>query len=317
MNPRTFRWDAILTTLAMVTLTLGLASVSISITSAEVTELNVNPQVVDSGDVITISGNAMPREDVWLSSSFELLLPVSNGEYSREFIGIDFPAGEKEFSVTAENVKNIRISLYPVFWKTIKYPLKGPETATNGIATLSVSFPAEIYGAEIDIYGKKNVEVYGDVADGKTSVNLKVATSINVLACPNGDFELDINTEGVQEGEFLITAGGIKKKVYIGVTPSPTPSPPVSSTSTLVTATVTPTATPHVTPTEVVSPTPTPPPGVTPSPKKTAVAEETPTTPAVEAPTKKKGIPGFTAVFAITGMLAIAYLMLLIMRRKK
>ena len=47
MNPRTFRWDAILITLAMVTLTLGVASVSISITSAEVTELNVNPQVVD------------------------------------------------------------------------------------------------------------------------------------------------------------------------------------------------------------------------------------------------------------------------------
>ena len=95
----------------MVTLTLGVASVSISITSAEVTELNVNPQVVDLyGDVITISGNATPGEEVWLSSSFELLLPVSNGEYSREFIGIDFPAGEKEVSVTAENVTTNEIA---------------------------------------------------------------------------------------------------------------------------------------------------------------------------------------------------------------
>ena len=42
MNPRTFRGDAILTTLAMVMLTLVLASIStfIPITSAEVTELN-------------------------------------------------------------------------------------------------------------------------------------------------------------------------------------------------------------------------------------------------------------------------------------
>lgn len=47
---------------------------------------------------------------MWLSSSFELLLPVSNGEYSREFIGIDFPAGEKEFSVTAENVTTNEIA---------------------------------------------------------------------------------------------------------------------------------------------------------------------------------------------------------------
>ena len=61
-----------------------------------------------------------------------------------------------------------------------------------------------------------------------------------------------------------------------GETPTPT-----------VTPTATPTATPTVTPT---------------APTKPAVAEET--------PTKKKGIPGFTAVFVVAGLLAIAYLML-------
>ncbi|NQE52285.1 hypothetical protein C5S29_01730 [ANME-1 cluster archaeon GoMg3.2] len=35
--------------------------------------------------------------------------------------------------------------------------------------------------------------------------------SINVLADPNGDFRLDIDTDGVPEGEFLITADGINK----------------------------------------------------------------------------------------------------------
>lgn len=31
--------------------------------------------------------------------------------------------------------------------------------------------------------------------------------SIKVLADPNGDFKLDIDTDGVPEGEFLIIAG--------------------------------------------------------------------------------------------------------------
>ena len=72
------------------------------------------------------------------------------------------------------------------------------------------------------------------------------------------------------------------------------------------------------TPTPTAAPTSTPPPGVTPAPAgervtptpaKPAEAGETPTAPAGEKPTKK-GIPGFTAVFAIAGMLAIAYVVL-------
>lgn len=41
-------------------------------------------------------------------------LPVLDGNYSREFNGIHFPDGEKAFSVTAENIKDIRIALSPV-----------------------------------------------------------------------------------------------------------------------------------------------------------------------------------------------------------
>ena len=98
---------------------------------------------------------------VWIGSSFEISLPVSDGKYSREFNGIHFPEGEKVFSVTAENVKNIRISLYPVFGQTIEYLLEGPKNATNGTATISVSFPVTWNGITIDISGKKNVKVYG------------------------------------------------------------------------------------------------------------------------------------------------------------
>lgn len=75
------------------------------------------------------------------------------------------------------------------------------------------------------------------------------------------------------------------------------------------------------TPAPTAAPTSTPPPGVTPAPAggevtpttKPAVAGGAPTAPAEEKPTKKD-IPGFTAVFAIAGMLAIAYV---VMRRRR
>ena len=41
----------------------------------------------------------------------------------------------------------------------VEYPLEGPKIATNGIATLYVSFPAELYDFRMDIAGKKNERV--------------------------------------------------------------------------------------------------------------------------------------------------------------
>jgi len=203
--------SVILTVLTAFFLMLALTSV----TSAEVTELNVTPEVVLQGETLSVSGKASPGEEVWLNSSFEISIPVSEGEYLGEFNGINIPKGEKKFSVTAENIKNIRLSIYPVFWRTIEYPLQGPLNATNGTATITVSFPADYYGITIDIYGEKDIKVYGDAVEDATSVNLKTEMSIKVTADADGDFKLDVSTKGVPSGEFLISAGEIEKTVRI------------------------------------------------------------------------------------------------------
>ena len=187
--------------------------------SATVTELNVTPDVVLQGEKVKVWGKASPNEDVWLGASFEISIPVSEGRYCEEFKGIEIPPGEKTISVTAENVKNIRISIYPVsvFWQTIEieYPLEGPLNATNGTATISVSFPMDFYGIPIDIYREKDIKVYGDALEGADAVHLIVKTSIKVTADSEGRFELEVSTKGVPPGEFQINAGGEKKKVCI------------------------------------------------------------------------------------------------------
>lgn len=205
MNPRT-RIFTRKSAMPIILLMSLLIFVPFTITSAEVTELNVTPEVVVQGETLSISGKAsLPDEEVWIGSSFAISLPVSDGEYYREFIGIYFPEGEKEFSVTAENVKNIRISL-----KTEEGTVESPPlNAINGTATISISFPISTP------FGPVDVSVYGDAVEDATSVNLKVATSIKVPANSNGDFTLDISTGGMPIGEFLITAGGLEKTVHI------------------------------------------------------------------------------------------------------
>jgi len=74
---------------------------------------------------------------------------------------------------------------------------------------------------------------------------------------------------------------------------------------------ITPTPTPTATATPTPTPTPTPKPTATPTPKPTATPTPTPTTTATPTPTPtpKKKTPGFEAVFAIAGLIAVAYLL--------
>ncbi|MGB3458659.1 MAG: hypothetical protein WBB08_05075 [Halobacteriota archaeon] len=192
---------------------------SVANAGASVTELNVNPSVAVPGETLSISGKATSNEEVWLKSSFVISLPVSEDTYSEEFNGIHFPAGKKTFSVRAENIKDIRVSLGPILFMTVKYPLDEPKKATNGIATISISLPVK----GIDVAGKKNVRVYGAALEDASSVILTTDMAIKVTADEKGDFKLDLDTGGVPLGEFSIAAGGKEKTVQIVRTkPKPT-----------------------------------------------------------------------------------------------
>lgn len=149
--------------------------------------------------------------------------------------------------------------------------------------------------------------VVQDAAFTWNSSNTSVGT-IN----STGDFEVD--NAGTTE---VYAKSGTKESNHVTVhvnaptvttTATPTPSPSGRRGDGLAYPAVTPTVTATPTPTMAALPTVTPP-ELVPTPTKTAVAEETPTTPVKETPTKKKDIPGFTAVFAIAGLLAIAYVM--------
>jgi len=315
---------------------------SVTNAGASVTELNVNPSDVVQGETLSISGKARPNEAVSLKSSFVISLPVSGGKYSEEFKGIHFPAGKKTFSVRAENIKDIRVSLGPILFMTFNYPLGGPQKATNGVATLSISLPF----SGVDVTGEKDVKVYGAALDDASSVILTTDMAIKLTADKNGDFKLDLDTEGVPLGEFSIVAEGKEETVQIVRTkPKPTPmprssydrddEPDISPTPTII-PTVAPTtplssrkssigtmSSPDQKQTATLVPTP----GQmrtqtyvsTPDQKRTPTSVSTPdqkqmATPKPSPSHSQRRIPGFDAFFAVAGLITIAYLVLVLRR---
>ena len=163
----------------------------------------------------------------------------------------------------------------------------------NGTVTIKLC----VSDSELQAMGlaRSNVQIY--VYDGSAWIGL-TTTRVGTTDCYTADISVYLSE---------VTVG-------IGSKPAPTPSggdgdgtyPPGWF------GTPAPTAAPTSTPPPGVTPAPAGD-GVTPSSAKPAAAGGTPTAPVKETPTKK-GIPGFTAIFAIAGMLAIAYV---VMRRRR
>ena len=165
----------------------------------------------------------------------------------------------------------------------------------NGTVTIQLC----VSDSELTAMGlaRSNVQIYA--YDGSAWIGL-TTTRVGTTDCYTADISAYLSE---------VTVG-------IGSKPAPTPSGGGGDGTYPPGWFGTPTPTPAVTPTATPSSGVTPAPAgerVTPTPTKPAAAGETSTAPAEEGPTKKD-IPGFTAVFAIAGMLAIAYV---VMRRRR
>ncbi|MEM2925587.1 MAG: hypothetical protein QXJ68_07875 [Methanocellales archaeon] len=249
---------------------------------AAVIELKISPSSAYCGDIITISGRAQPNEKVTISSSFKKTVLVDRGKYVYRLYGVYIPPGENSFTVVAGNTKNLQVSVKMLIWIT-----KGSD-AVNGTAVVSQSNVPE---------GTYDVMIYGDAADGATSVELDIVASKPVVANSEGNFELSVLTSGVPPGLFTIKAGDIERTILLSERPTPTPTPTPTPISNGIWITITPTPTP----TQIITPTPTPTPiqTATPSSIKSPTPVESPTPALTPTPTSINGFEVSLAIFAI------------------
>jgi hypothetical protein len=168
----------------------------ISISSGfEVSPANPNP-----GDEITLTGTASPNEEVSLSSSFNMNLPVAAGQYEYE-TSVTIPQKPNRFTVTARNVKDFRAGIKLGIWITKGFPASG---GTARISQADVP-PGEYY-----------LKMFGEALPGSTVIPVKVEAETQVKANSNGKYVLNIDTSGIPAGEYKIEAAGEAKTIQIG-----------------------------------------------------------------------------------------------------
>lgn len=190
------------TAIAIAFLTMSSASF------AEVSDYTISPESPGPGDVVTISGQADPKEDVTVYITFEAVTAVSNGEYTYEIEDVDIPEGSEHFSVSAQEVNDleieVRIPYTPLY---VSVPDRFV-TVNNGVASFGTSEFAE-YG-----FGKYDIRLTGTSSEDKVTISFGARGSIT--SDSSGNFEYTYDASNMPEGVYTITIGGIKKQINFG-----------------------------------------------------------------------------------------------------
>ncbi|MDQ1276896.1 MAG: hypothetical protein QG610_2474 [Euryarchaeota archaeon] len=180
---------------------LILTLLTISPSSATVSNWEISPEEPTLGDTLRIKGSASPEEEVEVQVTFEKDVQASDGKYEYILENVKIPEGfNNRFTVEASKASNLNVRVKMLIWIT-----KSSEASGNTATVTQSSVPPGTYQIKMD----------GD-AKGKTStVNLKITAIQHIKANSNGDFSYSYNTKAVPPGDFEISVGGIAKKITL------------------------------------------------------------------------------------------------------
>jgi hypothetical protein len=170
---------------------------------AEVTNLSYSPLNPSPGDEVTVSGTASPNEEISVSVSFEKIQSVSDGSYDYHIGKITIPPGSESFSLRAEGVDSLDITLYVLGQKLPSLPV----TVNNGVAT---------FGTSKITSGTYDIGVSG--TSSSSEVTLSFGGKGSITADSDGYFEYPYTTENMPEGNFALTVGGQTLSIPLGTT---------------------------------------------------------------------------------------------------
>ncbi|MEM4615914.1 MAG: PGF-CTERM sorting domain-containing protein [Archaeoglobaceae archaeon] len=288
------------------------------ITQASGVEISTNAILIEDvyyvlrGEKIDITLLGNPSEEVEVTIIYSFKIQSSSGQYyySQE----KFPVPLKAyFEVKTWPVENLTVEA-----KLWIFSKKLEANATNDLAKVAASLPFS-GNFDVKIYGKAKAEVVN--AEAKANAKLKLDET--------GKYTISYDTSKLPLGEMTVKLDSkqlnVKVVSFLPITPTPTPTPtspttPPQNPTPEPTPTPTPTLTPApeetpiltpILPTPAITNTPdyTPTPTTTPKSNPNENLSPTPTTlPMTPLPTPKPFIPGFEAIFAIAGLLALAFL---------
>ncbi len=148
---------------------------------------------ISTENEVTISGVGLG--ELSLIVSFKDTIPVFAGRYSYDLVGINIPQRPNNFTITASEVKNLKLGLKKIQDNTTRIWVTQTFAAPEGRATAQSDLPSP---------GNYHVKIFGDAADGASEVDMELTAVKKIKA--SGDFSLSIDISGFPAGKYTITA---------------------------------------------------------------------------------------------------------------
>lgn len=185
-----------------------------------VSNVEISPESPEVGDIIILTGQANPNEEISCSAWFELNPTISDSYYSSKLYGVEIPEPPNNFKITAKNVETLNVGIKMGFWVTLS--TMGDSSGNGAVSKSNVP------------EGTYDIKILGKIKDTAEPVTLKVYASTKITADENGNFEYHYSTDAIEEGTTIyLTIGGVSKEVTLqGSTPAPVVTPVTNTTTT-------------------------------------------------------------------------------------
>lgn len=174
--------------------------------------LTITPENPTRGDVIVMQGKANPNEDISITITFQMDVPVIGGTFDYRLSGVEIPSPNR-FTVTAEGCRRLSVSA-----SLFGIPITRTSAAEGSTQTISQGGVPS---------GKYNIRIFGDAMEGASTVTLRVEAWTEIQADESGSFSYSYNSAPVPAGLFDVNVGGVRRTLMLSEShpPSPTPSP--------------------------------------------------------------------------------------------
>lgn len=180
--------------------------------------LTITPENPTQGDVVVMQGKANPNEDIPITITFQMDVPVSGGTFDYRLNGVEIPSPNR-FTVVAEGCRRLSVS---ASLSSLPFPYTLTSQEEGSTQTISQGGVPS---------GKYNIRIFGDAIEGASTVRLKVEAWTEIRADASGSFSYSYNSAPVPAGLFDVNVGGVRRTLMLSESefnpssPTPTPSP--------------------------------------------------------------------------------------------
>lgn len=168
--------------------------------SGGVMGVEISPERPVQGDILTLTIEADPGEEVEVVVSFSERVSVEDGGYEYRLSGVDVPRTPNFFRVKACGVEDLHVAVKIGFWIT-----KSAE-AVDGVAVVSQGNVPK---------GSYDIKITGNAVEGEGEVVLDISAKTTVTMDDDGYCEYSYDTGGMPSGTFTAQVGGVKRTVML------------------------------------------------------------------------------------------------------